>query len=436
MARLNTASRFPQDRGPFLDFLMRRYGYSTLPEPVEDSESGAQPITFANFAGNAVGDMIRRLIEGKSVPKAEFSISISKRDVMFAFRLPRHTWRNNFSNLPPPIIRYIQMEFAENLERKVPMNQQVVETFNPQITLHTLTDRHGNPVTGAVLDQLSQQNLVRHAPLLVDLVRFTRKHMGTDKVTRVIEEGTNKVVGYRLHTSVPELTQLRGKAGQKVIEELRALMRKPMKILLRTSKYDGKIKRSAPTLTTGIIREIDVEVNKPLIVEFSSILMALEEGFKLLPDDLRKRWARFQGRRQLYHELAWAWAFQARFERHDETVDKLLERWGIEDDPVHPARKWERFDSCIKFLTDTRVVCRYQVMRRKKGNPDLVRFWFDRFELRHIELLPREEEPPRNILMLPPENQSRSPNGDFRSPRGDEVSRKAANIKGLRGIGS
>ena len=394
---------FPTERGPFLEWLL------DTQEPTEEPMNGAgvteeEIFTHAGRSPKFVGKILTRVIDGEPVPREEFSISIHKDEAVFCFRLNgitvRDAWRKQFSNLPRPVLKYIQTELSEYLEHQIPMNKRVVETFNPKVMLRTLKDPQGRPLDKARLDEVSQQTLVHHAPLLVDLVRFCRENMNnSDKVQKVMVENSEEVVGIRLTTSIPELTSMRGKPAKAILDELRGLMRKPIRVLFQSSKFKGRIRRQAPTLTTGIIRDLAVDVGKPLVVEISSLLMAIEGGFRLLPDNLRERWARFPERRQPHHEAAWGWAMLARFEYHEEGVEKLLKVWGIELDRKDPKRTWQRFQSCIRFLRQTMVLIDHRVLRLKNGKPDMIRFHFDPFELRHIERAPPEIQE-RNILQI------------------------------------
>jgi hypothetical protein len=265
----------------------------------------------------------------------------------------------------------------------LPANRRIVESLNPVpfLGIGRLVDRQGRPVDRAVFDDLSAQNLVHHAPLIVDLIRFVRTHRGNrEKVEEIVDRDSGRLVALRLYTSIPELTGgVRGRAAMEVIGELRELTGKPLRFLLNAERG----RRRAPKLTMGLVRMF-TEGTTPMVIEIDPFLIALNEGYKLLPADLRERWRQFEGKRKPWHERAWAWAYAKRCEVERQSYPKLLRDWGIPSDPKHPDRAWDRFVSGWRFLKATGTLLGWQVVRMRGDVPDLIEFHFDTTVVRHL----------------------------------------------------
>lgn len=330
------------------------------------------------------------LFNGKPVDKENLEITITGAKLVLAIRCAVRAGGDHrldtlsfyLGNVPPHILAFIREQFAENVTTHVPVNRRIVDTFNPLVYMGTITDGDGRPITGAVADELTAQRLVSNAPVIVELIRFIRAHKNNpEKIQLIRNDHTGAVDYYRLSVTVPELTGgLRGKAAAAVIEELRSLVAKPMQFLLTTEnagKVKGKRKRKSPILKTGLIAAATFNT-VPMILDVSSWIMRLEEGFKMLPADLRERWARYFGRRKLHHEMAWGWAYQAQREVHREGVDKLIVCWGLSGEAKNPKRLWERFESCCQFLKETGVALEIRTVRKKNGRPEMMEFRFDR----------------------------------------------------------
>lgn len=395
---MSAHGRWPRDRDAFLAWLGRFH---------HDSDAIVVERDFASrhAAQQALEAVLQSLIEGSDPAPHRVRIDAltergrKRMDVQISFQTPHPnratplTVRMTCRKVPAGAVQTMRDLFPEYMVDRVKINEGVARTTQNMQGLTTIRDSKGKPITTAEADDMTRQHLVHNLPLIVDLCRFIRDNRNNlDKVSPQMDKATGEITAYRLHCSIPELTDgLRGKAAEGVLDELTELAAQPVRFFLNPVA-DSKERWQTGQIKAGLVQSF-TRNTQPLQIVVHSLIMDVSKAFRMAPHDLRARWRKFSGERRIWHEMAWGWAWNQRMQMTEWGVDKLLQAWCIDRDKRNPKRTWDRLDSARQFLLETGIVRRDEVRRWVDGHPDKILFEIDPFESpsvrRHMEGLDR-----------------------------------------------